>query len=101
MGIRARSALLEIAKAGEPARMKALLDKAGRLGLTRDDLRRTERARPAKGGAGGRKRPYVFKFRSPDKKYSLNLTFRQSTVERRDLIAAIEQILEQLRTSKE
>jgi ParB family chromosome partitioning protein len=101
MGIRAKTALLEIAKAGEPAKMKSLLEKAGRLGLTRDDLRKAERSKGGKGGGAGRKQPYVFKFRSPDRKYSLNLTFRQSTVEREDLISAIEQILEQLRNAKE
>ena len=103
MGIRAKSALLEVAKAGDPARMRSLLEKAGRLGLTRDDLRKAERGKAAKRGASSssRHKPYIFKFRSPDRKYSLNLTFRQSTVERQDLIEAIEQILEQLRAAKD
>ena len=40
LGIRSRSLLLEIAKLGDPAKMKALLEKVGRQGLNRDDVRR-------------------------------------------------------------
>lgn len=98
LGIGAKSALIEIAKAGDSRRMKALLERASAHGLSRDDLRKAARERP---GAGGRRQPYTFKFRSPDKKYSLNLTFRQSTVEKSDLIRALEQILEEIRTAQE
>jgi ParB family chromosome partitioning protein len=99
LGIRAKSTLLEVARAGSPAAMKAMLEKAARLGLTRDDVRRASRESTASGkrGAKGRRRPYVFKFRAPDRRFALNLTFRQSTVDRDDLIAAIEQILTELR----
>lgn len=99
LGVGAKSALIEIAKAGDPRRMKALLEKAGAQGLSRDDLRRAARQKP--GGSSGRRQPYTFKFRSPDKKYSLNLTFRQSTVEKTDLIRALEQILEEIRSAQE
>jgi ParB family chromosome partitioning protein len=100
MGIRAKSALLEVAKAGDPARMKALLERAGRHGLSRDDLRKAEKAKAAH-AAGRRRKPFTFKFKSPDRRFALNLTFRQSTVERDDLIQALEQILQDLRDSEE
>lgn len=100
LGIRSRSLLLEIAKAGDPVRMKALLERVGRQGLTRDDVRRDVR-RDKKSGAQGRRKPYVFKFRAPDHRYALQVTFRQSTVDRGDLIQALEQILEDLRKSKD
>ena len=98
-GIRAKSTLLEVARAGSPAAMKSMLERAARLGLTRDDVRRAgkESATAGRRRAAGRRRPYVFKFRAPDRRFALNLTFRQSTVDRDDLIAAIEQILTQLR----
>jgi len=100
LGIQAKSALVEIAKAGDPKRMQALLDRlaAGR-GHSRDDLRRAAKATAGRGG--GRRKPYVFKFRAPDRRFSLNLSFRQSTVERADLITALEQILDELRSSKD
>lgn len=98
LGVQAKSALLEVAKSGDPKRMRALLEKAAaRGGLSRDDLRRAARD----GGKSPRKQPFVFKFRAPDRRYALNLTFRQSTVEKNDLIQALEQILDDLRTSKE
>ena len=63
----------------------------------RDDLRAARKqARPSE-----RRKPYVFKFRSPDRSYSLALQFRQSTVDRTDLIRALENILADLRTAEE
>ncbi len=82
--------------------MKGMLEKAARLGLTRDDVRRAGKEATGAGrrGASGRRGPYVFKFRAPDRRFALNLTFRQSTVDRDDLIAAIEQILTELRQAE-
>jgi len=98
LGVGAKSALVEIARAADPKRMKALLEKAASQGLSRDDLRKA--AARDKPGAGRRK-PFTFKFRSPDKRYSVNLTFRQSAVEKSDLIRALEQILEEIRKAPE
>lgn len=99
LGIRSRSLLLEIAKLGDPVKMKALLEKAGRQGLSRDDVRRDTRDRRRAGATAGRKKPYVFKFRAPDQRFALQLSFRQSTVDRDDLIRALEQILQDLRSN--
>jgi ParB family transcriptional regulator, chromosome partitioning protein len=95
LGITSKSLLLEVGKAGDEVEMISLLEEVARQGLNRDDLRR--RLRRDKTGRTGRRKPYVFKFRSPDKSYSLAVTFRQSEVERDDLIRALEQILVQLR----
>jgi hypothetical protein len=77
--------------------MIRLLEEVARQGLNRDDLRRRLRR---DSGKTGRRKPYIFKFRSPDKTYSLALTFRQSEVEKDDLIHALEQILQQLREAQ-
>jgi hypothetical protein len=79
--------------------MLELLEEVARHGLSRDDLRQRLR-RPAR-GTGSRRKPYVFRFRSPDRSFQLALTFRQSEVERTDLIHALEEILRQLRTEQE
>lgn len=103
LGLRSRSALLEVARTNDPEAMKQLIQAAGRLGLNRDDLRRTTR-KPAAGGRGAsaaRKKPAVFKFRAPDKRFSLSLSFRQSTVDRADLIRALEQILGELQKAED
>ena len=101
LGISSRSTLIEIAKVGDPAKMRQLLEKVGQLGLTRDDLRRDTRGGKSGRGAASKRRPYVFKFRSPDKTFQLNLTFRQATVDRSDLIQALEKILEEIRSTKD
>lgn len=101
LGITSRSTLLEIAKVGEPARMRQLLERVGQQGLTRDDLRRDTRGTSGRRGKAAKRKPYVFKFRSPDRTFQLNLTFRQSTVDRADLLRALEQILDEIRSAEE
>jgi ParB family chromosome partitioning protein len=98
LGISSKSLLLEVLKGGDETEMIRLLEEVTRQGLNRDDLRRRLRNRDK--GRPGRRKPYVFKFRSPDKTYSLSLAFRQSEVEKDDLIRALEQILVQLRQSE-
>lgn len=95
LGIQSKSLLLEVLKSGSEEEMIRLLEEVSRQGLNRDDLRRRLR-RPA-AASGRKKKPYVFKFRAPDKTFNLALTFRQTTVEKQDLIQALEQILQQLR----
>jgi ParB family transcriptional regulator, chromosome partitioning protein len=94
LGIQSKSLLLEVLKAGDEEQMIRLLEEVASQGLNRDDLRQRLR-RPA--AASGRKKPYTFKFRPPDKSFNLSLTFRQATVEKRDLIQALERILQELR----
>lgn len=96
LGISSKSLLLEVLKAGEESEMIELLEEVARRGLNRDDLRQRLR-KGDKGSRSGRRKPYVFRFRSPDKSYSLSMTFRQSEVDQDDLIRALEQILLDLR----
>jgi ParB family chromosome partitioning protein len=98
LGITSKSLLLEVLKAGSEQEMIRLLEEVARLGLNRDDLRR--RLRNNDPGATPRRRPYVFRFKAPDKTFALALTFRQSEVDKTDLIRALEQIIKQLKTDK-
>jgi ParB family transcriptional regulator, chromosome partitioning protein len=96
LGIQTKSLLLEVLKADDEDEMIRLVERVSAYGLNRDDLRRevkksSARKKPA------RRKPYVFKFRSPDRRYSLSLSFRQSVVDEDDLISALEQILAELR----
>jgi ParB family chromosome partitioning protein len=90
LGVNSKSVLLEILKARSEEEMIQLLERVSSLGMSRDDLRRRSRQ------PGGRRKPYVFTFKSPDKSYRLNLSFRRSTVDRQDLITALQEILQQL-----
>lgn len=101
LGIQAKSALLELAKVTDPRALEALMARASREGLSRDDLRSELRKGPGSRGAGLRKRPFAFKFRAPDKSFQLQLQFRQSTVDKTDLIRALEQILDEIRNTPE
>ena len=99
LGIQSKSLLLEVLKVDDEKEMLELLEQVANQGLNRDDLRRRMRKRHKK-SSSRRRKPYVFKFRSPDKSYNLSLTFRQTEVDRRDLIRALEEILRQLREDK-
>jgi len=96
LGIHTKSILLQILKEPNEEAMIELVERVAREGLSRDDLRR---AKPASGEAGksGRRKPYVFKFRAPDKTFNLSLSFRKSEVDRDDLIGALEKILVDLK----
>ncbi len=96
LGITSKSLLLEVLKAGGEEEMIDLLEEVARRGLNRDDLRQRLR-RSDKGGKSSRRRPYVFRFKAPDRTFNLSLTFRQSEVDKDDLIRALEQILTDLR----
>ncbi len=95
LGIHTKSLLLEVLKADDEDEMMSLLEQVDRRGLSRDDLRRQKRnvnvSKP------GRRKPFVYSFRAPDKSYSLSIKFRQTSVSRDELIDALENILRNLR----
>lgn len=95
LGLSSKSLLLEVLKAGAEEAMIDLLEEVARRGLNRDDLR--QRLRRERGSKSGRRKPYVFRFKAPDRTFSLSLSFRQSEVDEDDLIRALEQILADLR----
>lgn len=99
LDISSKSVLLEVLKGADETEMIAMLEEVAARGLNRDDLRRRTRRTSPSASAG--RRPYTFKFRSPDRSFSLALRFRRQSVERDDLIAALEQILEELRRAED
>ena len=100
LNVTSKSLLLEVLKAGDEEEMIRLLEEVSSHGLNRDDLRRRLRHRDRAGARSRGRKPYAFKFRAPDKSYTLNLTFRQSEVERTDLIRALRQILDELQAEE-
>jgi ParB family chromosome partitioning protein len=103
LGINSKSLLLEVLKStDDEEEMIEILEKAANYGLTRDDLRsRPERGAGRGRDSRGRRKPYTFKFRAPDKTFNLTLKFRKSTVDRGDLITALEHILKDLKSAKD
>ena len=102
LGVQSRSVLLEVMRASDDENERiALLEKVSDHRLTRNDLRDEARRRSAaRRSASRRRKPHTFKFRSPDKTYSLSLSFRKSEVDRDDLIQALESVLEEIRSAE-
>lgn len=95
-GITSRSTLLQVARQPNPEAMARMVDEIKRSGLTRDEVRKLksqERKSP------GRPKGFVFHFRSPDKKFALNLRFRRSEVSKSDIISTLEELIVNLRHS--
>ena len=98
LGIQSKSTLLEIVRAARTEEEQVeLLERVARHGLSRDDLREKARNRQ-RAQKGRRKKAPVFTFRDPEKTFSLSVKFRKSTVDRDDLISALESILAELRS---
>lgn len=99
--IASRSLLLEIvrAAAGDEDAMLGMLEQAAQGQLSRDDVR--QEAKEQRPRTAARRKPYIFKFRAPDKTFRLSLSFRRSEVDRRDLIGALESILDELKGAEQ
>jgi len=91
--IHSKSLLLQIVRQGDPQKMIALIEKIGREGgLTREEARK-ETAKPKP----GRPKAYVFSYKAPTKAFKLQLRFTKSRVDRDEVIAALQEIIKELR----
>jgi len=104
-----KSILLEVMKLGTEASMIRMLERIAELGLTRAEIRAEIRKRrsvadededPQTTETGDVRKPHVFRFRSVDDRFSVSLSFRQEVVEEKDLISALEELLAELRRSR-
>ncbi len=96
--ISSKSLLLQIVRQPDPQKMAALVERLtrGDSAPTRAQLRNEQqRATPRP----GRPRHYVFAWRAPQKHFDVKLRFRKADVERREVIAALETILNELRVA--
>lgn len=105
LDISSKTVLREIARLEDEDTMIRAVEQVAEQGLSRDDLREMSRERRASGDrrstSSRRSKPHVFRFKAPDKRYSLSVSFRSSTVERNDLIHALEETLNELRQAAE
>ena len=98
-GIASKSVLLEIVRQRSPEAMAAFIEQITRDGgATR---RRAREAAASRRGARGRAKPFVYRYASPNRTFSLRLAFRKASVPRDQLIATLEDILDDLRRSEE
>lgn len=98
-GIASKSVLLEIVRQRSPEAMAAFIEQITRDGgATR---RRAREAAASRHGTRGRSKPFVYRYASPNRTFSLRLAFRKASVPRDQLIATLEGILDDLRRSEE
>lgn len=105
-----KSMLLEVLKLGTETSMIRMLERIAEQGLTRAEVRAEFRKRrpvadedeePQAVKTVDPRKPHVFRFRSVDDRFSVSLSFRQEVVEEKDLILALEELLAELRRSRE
>ena len=110
-----KSILLEVMKLDTEASMIRMLERIAELGLTRAKVRAEVRkhrsradqdeesptAEPADTVQDPERKAHVFRFRSVDERFSVSLSFRQEVVEEKDLISALEELLAELRRSRD
>ena len=91
-GITAKTMLLGVARLET---LEEQLEMIARIaqGAGREEVRQ-------KGRKQDRAKPFVFKYRDPQKSFSFNLKFKKSEVEKVELIDALERILQDLRTDE-
>jgi len=90
--IDARSVLLEIARLGDPGKMRAAIAMV-RQGSTREDLRDQKKS---EGAGKERPRSFHFVYNPKDAPYKLAISFEKSRVNRDELIGALRAVIKQL-----
>jgi ParB family chromosome partitioning protein len=95
--ISSKSLLLQIVRQQTPEKMSAFIEQLTRsgAGVTREQARKVA-AKPKP----GRPKAFVFQYRPPTKAFNLKLQFRKSDVDHEEVIAALENIIAELRQAK-
>ncbi len=94
-GIANKSVLVQIARAGGEEAMEQLVRRFAAGGTTREEVRKE--AAPKK---AGRPKNYVFQFKDKSLPFSLNLTFKKSSVEKSEVIDALRRLLQKLEAER-
>lgn len=90
--IETKSMLLQVVRQDTLEKMHELIDRITGEGINRDEARRFSRA----SGQGRRPRRFAYRFRPDDGAYQFSLTFSKPDVERAELVAAIQRVLDRL-----
>lgn len=92
--INSKSLLLQVARQSDEDAMRGFIKRIAQQGLTRDEARRARSHKQA------RLQPYVFRYQSPQRDFTLELRFRRSVVTRDEVAQALEQSLGEVRKSE-
>jgi ParB family transcriptional regulator, chromosome partitioning protein len=89
--IHAKSMLLEVARQANPAAMREFIGRIRGQGMTRDEARKARKKRQT------RQQPFIYRYNSPNRDYTLEVKFRRSSVSTDELVEAIESGLEEVK----
>ena len=96
-GITNRSLLLQIVRQGDAQKMLALVEKIASQGVTREQLRKEAEAEKPR---AGRPKSFIFAFRPPSKAFNLRLSFNKKNASKDEVIAALENIIQELKKAR-
>jgi ParB family chromosome partitioning protein len=88
--------LLEIVRQPDEESMRRIAEEIALRGMTRDDARASRRAQTGAGRTDAAPKPYSFRYVPPGKEFKLELRFRRSVVDRRQVAAALREAADKL-----
>ena len=95
-GISNKSVLVQVARAGSEEAMEKVVRRFAAGELSREELRKqTAKPEPKK---AGRPKNYVFALKDKSLPFTVNLTFKKPNVEKKEVIAAVRELLRRLET---
>jgi ParB family chromosome partitioning protein len=94
--IAAKTLLLEIVRQPDEASMQRITDEIALRGMTRDDARASRRAQTAKSGSNASSIPFTYRYAPPSREFKLELRFRRSEVDRKQIAAALREAAERI-----
>jgi ParB family chromosome partitioning protein len=97
--INTKSLLLQIVRQPDEASMMRMAEEIASRGMTRDDARQARRAGLGGARASTATQPYTYRYTAPGKDFKLELRFRRSKVEAKEVAAALRAALESLEGS--
>jgi ParB family chromosome partitioning protein len=93
--INSKSLLLQIVRQPDDESMRKMLTEITSHGLTRDEARQARRTQAAKSTQASPK-PFAFRYVAPGKEFRLELFFRRSKVDRKEIANTLKTIAEKL-----
>ncbi|HEY6190114.1 MAG TPA: ParB/RepB/Spo0J family partition protein [Pyrinomonadaceae bacterium] len=94
--ISTKSLLLQIVRQPDEAAMLRMTEDIATRGMTRDDARLARRSRLNGGQKAQSAGPYIYRYASPAKDFKLELRFRRSKVEPKEVAEALRSVMESL-----
>ncbi|MFN0111119.1 MAG: ParB/RepB/Spo0J family partition protein [Blastocatellia bacterium] len=88
--INSKSLLLQVARQPDQESMLSFVQRIASQGMNRDDARQARKNKQI------RAQPFIYKFQSPAKDFSIEVKFRRSSVEHDELVLAVRTALEEL-----